>query len=135
MVFAWKNRRVPPEALVFQWVLCFTIATTLLVIPRFAPYNQLLLLPGVMMALRERNQLWAKGGVSRFFYSITALSISWPFFAAAGLVIALAWLPGATVPKAWGLPFYASFAIPITIYALLLVSRKVMTDPTRTGPE
>jgi hypothetical protein len=64
-------------------------------------------------------------------YWLAAFSIAWPFFAAAGLVIALGLLPGATVQKAWGLPFYASFAMPITIYALLLASSKVMTDPTR----
>jgi hypothetical protein len=133
LVFAWKMRQVRQETLAFQWSLCFTIATTLLVIPRFGLYNQLLLLPGVMMALRARHALWAKCRFSRIFYLITAFSISWPFFAAAGLVIALAFLPGATVQKASDLPFYATFAIPITIYALLLVSRKVMTDPTRIG--
>ena len=135
LVFAWKHRRVRQEAFAFQWLLCFTMATTLLVIPSFAPYNQLLLLPAVMMAVRARHQLWAKSGFSRFFYSLTAFSISWPFFAAACLVIALAFLPSATVQKAWGLAFYASFAIPITIYALLLVSRDVMTDQIRTRSE
>jgi hypothetical protein len=135
LLFAWKHRRVRQEAFAFQWSLCFTMATTLLVIPRFAPYNQLLLLPAVMMAVRRRHQLWANSGFSRFFYSVTAFSIAWPFFAAACLVIALAFLPGASVQKAWGLPLYASFAIPITIYALLLVSRDVMTDQTRSGSE
>jgi len=137
LVFAWKNRRVRQETPAFQWLLCFTLTTTLLVIPRFAPYNQLLLLPAVMMAVRARHPLWAKGRFSRFFYAITALSISWPFFAAAGLVIALAWLPGPTVQKAWGLPFYPSFAIPITLYALLLIASKVVTDQDsmRTGSD
>ena len=133
LVFAWKHRRVRQEAFAFQWSLCFTMATTLLVIPRFAPYNQLLLLPGVMMAVRARHRLWAKSRFCRFLSALTAISILGPFFAAACLVIALAFLPSATVQKAWGLPFYASFAIPITIYALLLVSSDVMADQTRTG--
>ena len=84
---------------------------------------------------RVSHQLWANSGFSRFFYSVTAFSIAWPFFAAACLVIALALLPGTSVQKAWGLPLYASFAIPITIYALLLVSRDVMTDQIRTRSE
>jgi hypothetical protein len=99
----------------------------LLVIPTFALYNQLLLLPGVMLAVLAIVQLWQKNRFSRFFCCITALSISWPFLSAACLVIALVFLPGPTVQKAWGLPFYPSFAIPITIYTLLLVSRKVLT--------
>jgi hypothetical protein len=134
IIFVWRNRRAGKETNAFQWSLCFTLATTLLVIPMFAPYNQVLLLPGVMMALRARRQLWENSRFSRFFCSITALAIGWPFVAAACLVIALGFLPPATVQKAWGLPFYPSFAIPITIYALLLVSRGVLSSKGADQP-
>jgi hypothetical protein len=133
LVFAWRNRRASEETPAFEWLLCFTLATTLVVIPMFAPYNQLLLLPGVMMALRARHELWRKGRFSQFFCSMTAGSIGFPFLTAACLVIALAFLPGTTVQKAWGLPFYPSFAIPITTYGLLLVSRNVLLDPDRAA--
>jgi len=131
LVFAWQNRRAGEETPAFQWSMCFTLATTLLVIPMFAPYNQLLLLPAVMMALRARRALWERSRFSRFFCSISVLSVGSPFLAAACLVMALAFLPGSTIQKAWGLPFYQSFAIPITIYALLLVSRNVMVDTSQ----
>jgi hypothetical protein len=129
LVFVWRKRRVSEDTIAFQWSLCFILATTLLVIPMFAPYNQLLLLPGVMMAIRARRELWQKSRFLRFFCSMTALSVGWPFFAAGCLVIALVFLPGPTVQKAWGLPFYPSFAIPIMVYALMLVSRSVLVDP------
>jgi hypothetical protein len=135
LVFAWWNRRAGEETPAFQWSLCFALATTLLVIPMFAPYNQLLLLPGVMMALRARRALWGRSRFSRFFCSISVLSVGLPFLAAACLVIALAFLPGTTVQKAWGLPFYRSFAIPITTYGLLLVSRYVLIDPERAASQ
>ena len=135
LVFAWRNRRADEETPAFQWSVCFTLASTLLVIPMFAPYNQLLLLPGLMMALRARRELWERSRFSRFFCSISALSVGSPFLAAACLVIALAFLPGSTVQKAWGLPFYQSFAIPITIYLLLLVSRNVLLHQGRAAPE
>ena len=133
LVFAWRNRRASEETPAFQWLLCFTLATTLVVIPMFAPYNQLLLLPGVMMALRARQQLLRSSHLSRFFCWMTAGSIGFPFLTAACLVMALAFLPGTTVQKAWGLPFYPSFAIPITTYGLLLVSRKVFLDRHRAA--
>jgi hypothetical protein len=135
LFFAWRNRRAGEETSAFQWLLCFTLATTLVVIPMFAPYNQLLLLPGVMMALRARRELWRKRRFSQFFCFMTAGSIGFPFLTAACLVIALAFLPGTTVQKAWGLPFYPSFAIPITTYGLLLVSRNVLLDPDRAPLE
>ena len=58
------------------------------------------------------------------------LGVRYEAAAAACLVIALAFLPAVTVQKAWGLPFYPSFAIPIIMYALLLVSRDVLSKPT-----
>ena len=133
LVVAWRNRRATQETRAFQWLLCFTLATTLVVIPMFAPYNQLLLLPGVMMALRARQELLRSSHLSRFLCWMTAGSIGFPLLTAACLVIALAFLPGTTVQKAWGLPFYPSFAVPITTYGLLLVSRNVLLDPDRAA--
>jgi len=133
LVLTWRTRRAGQESGVFQWSLCFTLATTLLVIPTFALYNQLLLLPGLMMAVRASRELWQRSRFSRFFCAITALSVGWPFFAAACLVIALRFLPGPTVQKAWGVPvLFPSFALPIMIYALLLVSRTVMAIQLQT---
>ena len=125
-IFAWRNRGGDEKSKAFQWSICFTLATTLLVIPMFAPYNQLLLVPGLMMTVRARERLWEKNGVSRFFLGLTAISVVWPFLAAACLVGSLAFLPGPTVWKGWGLPFYPTFAVPIAIYATLLVSRKIL---------
>lgn len=132
LLVGWRSRHALQSSRVFQWSICFVLATTLLVIPTFALYNQLLLLPGVMMAIRAILKLWQKSRFSRFFCCIATLSLAWPFLSAACLVITLAFLPRATVQKAWGLPFYPSFAIPITIYALLLVSRNVMADDVPT---
>ena len=128
VVFAWRNRSASEDTATFQWLVCFILATTLLVIPMFAPYNQLLLLPGAMMAIRARGELWQKSRFFQFFCSMASFSVGWPFLAAACLVVALAFLPGPTVQKAWGLPFYPSFAIPVTVYLLMLVSRKVLSS-------
>jgi hypothetical protein len=135
LFFAWRKRHASEETSAFQWLLSFTLATTLVVIPMFAPYNQLLLLPGVMMALRARRELWRNSRLSQFFCCTTAGSIGFPLLSAACLVSALGFLPGATVQKAWGLPFYPSFAIPITTYGLLLVSRNVLLDPIRAATQ
>jgi len=132
LVFAWRQRRMGEQTDEFRWSLSLTLATTLLVIPMFAPYNQLLLLPGLMMIVRSCGVLWQKSVLSRFFVTITALAVFWPFVAAVGLVIALLFLPGPTVQKGWGLPFYPISWIPITIYGMLLAGRKTLT---KSGPE
>lgn len=121
---AWKSRHEGESSSSFQYLLSLTLATTLLIIPMYAPYNQILLVPVCMVFLRSVRQLWSGDRLSRFLVSITAASVFWPFFSGATLVIALAFLPGEAVQKAWGLPIYASFAIPIALYATLLILRK-----------
>jgi hypothetical protein len=127
-IFAWRERRTDERSAGFQWLMCFTLATTLLVIPMFAPYNQVLLVPGVMMVVRARRQLWEKSPLSRFLCVLAGASVFSPFLLATCLVILLAFLPLQTVQKAWSLPFfYPSFAMPITMFLLLLFSKKVLS--------
>jgi len=121
---AWKKRRAAETTAEFWWMFCFVMATTLLVIPTFAPYNQILLLPACMIFLRAVRDLWRSGLFQRFFVTVTAISVFWSYPAAAGLSIALLFLPAVTVQRAWRLPFYPSFAIPIMVYATVLVGRK-----------
>jgi len=127
-VFGWQNRRAGVDSAAFQWTMCFILATTLLLIPMFAPYNQLLLLPGLMMAVRAKKELWKSDRVIRFFCSLSAISVLWPFVSGLGLVTALAFVPAPIVQRAWGLPFYPTFAIPLAIFAILLVSRNILTS-------
>lgn len=134
LIFVWRLRQTGEGTDDFQWSLCVTLATTLLVIPMFAPYNQLLLLPGLMLIVRSGRDLLQKNRLLRFFVGMTAVAMFWPFFAAAALVIALLFLPGAIVQRAWGVPFYSTFAIPITIYGVLWAGRKKLISQSGERP-
>ncbi len=125
LFLAWKNRRSSSQARAFQWMVCLILATTMLLI-RYSPYNLVLLLPVVMIFVRGRYQLWTKSRVSRILYSMTALAVIWPYIAASLLLIALAILPGPAARLGWGVPSYPTIAIPITVYGLLLVSKRVL---------
>ena len=127
-IFAWYKRRAREDSSAFQWSICLALATTLLVIPMYAPYNQLLLLPALIMAFRAKDRLRQRSWVSRFFLAFTAISVFWPFAAAICLVVALAFVPAVTVQNAWGLPFYPTFAIPIAIYGILLAARSDLAE-------
>ncbi len=123
LVLTWKARNSPEGSSDFQWFLALSLAVTLAVIPMFAPYNQLLLLPALMIITRSLGHIWKRSRLSRFFVVLTAVAIFEQWVSAAMLVAALLFLPGSTVQKAWGLPFYPSLAIPLTVLALLLISR------------
>ena len=122
--FAWGKRRTSETTAEFWWMFCFVMATTLLVIPTFAPYNQILLLPACMIFLRAFRNLWQSGQLRRLFVAVTVTSVFWSYPAAAGLAIALLFWPALTVQQFWRLPFYPSFAIPVMIYATMLAARK-----------
>lgn len=122
LIFVWRWRRAAEGSAEFQWSLCLVLATTLLVIPMFAPYNQLLLLPVAMLIVRASRRV-AQHRLSRFLLGMAALSLVWPWLAAAGLVIALWFLPAPSVQTAWVLPLLTNFAIPVTLWALVLAAR------------
>lgn len=123
LVLSWQVRSASERTSGFQWSLSLSVAITLAVIPMFAPYNQLLLLPALMVIVRSLNRTWNKNRLSRFFVVITAVAIFEPWLSAATLVIALVFLPGPVVQRGWGLPFYPSLAIPLTTLALLFLSK------------
>ncbi|HEY3972187.1 MAG TPA: hypothetical protein VGM18_04235 [Candidatus Sulfotelmatobacter sp.] len=126
LYFMWKLRMAPPGSGDFCWMMVLVMATTLAVIPMFAPYNQLILLPALMLIVHAIRPLWRAGPLSYFLVILTVLAVFWPWLAAAGLVACLSFLPGAVVQRAWALPLYTNFAIPILVLALLLFSGNVI---------
>lgn len=121
----WRLRRGNEGSAQFQWSVSLVLAVTLLAIPTFAPYNQLLLLPAVMLVVRSIARIWERNFAWRCLSALASISIAWPWLAAAVLVTALAFLPPVTVQRAWALPLYTSNVIPLLMTALLLLDRNV----------
>jgi hypothetical protein len=128
VILLWKLRHVRETTPEFHWAQCLVLATTLAIIPMFAPYNQILLVPVLMMIVRAIRPLGNGGRASRFLVGLTAVAVFWPWVSAAALVTALTFLPAATVQKAWALPLFTSLAIPIVGLAVVLVRRKTLSS-------
>lgn len=128
MMFLWQVRREPEGSAAFQWSLAAVLATTLVIIPMFAPYNQVLLLPCLMLMVKTVHRLWQRGKLSRFLVVVVASSIFWPWLAALVLASALLVLPASTVEKAWPLPLGTTLMIPVSLVALMFFSRRAICD-------
>lgn len=128
MVRSWQLRSADERSAAFQWSFALSLAVTLVVIPMFAPYNQLLLLPAIMIIARSFRRLWTKNLGSRFLVGITALAVFFQWIAAAALVVALVFMGRSTGRDVWELPFYPSLAIPIVVLALFLLAYRVPSD-------
>lgn len=124
--FAWQLRHARVASAGFGWLLALTMSTTLIVIPMFAPYNQVLLVPVLMVIVRKIGAIWSAGRWSRFLVAMTALSLFWPWIAAAGSLPALFFGPASVVQKAWALPLLTNFATPTLTLGLVLTGGKIL---------
>jgi hypothetical protein len=127
LLMGWRLRRVPIDSMSFRWMLVLILAVTVMVVPKSAPYNQVLLLPGILLIVRDWKLLWTKSRVTRTVALIAGLLISWPWLAAVFLTMASMFLPNESVQKAWAVPLYSSLMIPIGVVMLLSLLAKVAT--------
>jgi hypothetical protein len=117
----WLARHQPAGSVSFVLVASLVLTATVVIIPTFAPYNQLLLLPGIFLLLRGREEIWQTGWPQRAGVLICILMVVWPWLAAASLTIASAVLPPGKIEGAWQVPLYTSLEIPVAVLALLVV--------------
>jgi hypothetical protein len=125
----WRLRRLPSDCTAFRWMLALTLAVTVMVVPKTAPYNQVPLVPGILFLLQQWQTLWAKNRLTRIIVLISGFLISWPWLAAVSLTVASVFLPNESVQKAWAVPLYSSIVIPIAAVVLLsLCLREEVAD-------
>jgi hypothetical protein len=118
VIVCWRFRRVPNYEPEFNWIMALILAATVLVVPKEAPYNQVLLVAPIFLIARNMSRLWGKDPVSRFSLVIAGLILFWPWLSAVGIVLASPVLPSAKLQNAWTLPLYTSPLIPLAVFAL-----------------
>jgi hypothetical protein len=118
-VTAWKFRRASTDSPVFSLMLGLVLVITVVIVPKAAPYNQVLLLPGILLVARDWRILWQNDRLSRILLMVCGLLIFWPWLAATALTIASLGLPADAVQKAWAWPVWTSLAIPLAVAVLL----------------
>ena len=118
LIRAWQLRRADAGTPDFEYSLGLALATTLMVMPMFAPYNQVLLVPVLLMVARA---VYRCNRLCRVLILTAFATIAWEWLAAFCLVVALLIFPAKEVQRAWMAPFYTSLAIPVASWAALVV--------------
>ncbi|MDQ2809387.1 MAG: glycosyltransferase 87 family protein [Chloroflexota bacterium] len=118
-VVCWRVRHDRAGTPGTNLALALVPAVTLAIIPTWAPYNQLLLLPAVLLLLDARLSFWAAGRLARYLALAAALMIAWPWVATLGLTLAAVVLPAVTVQGGWTLPLWTSLFLPPAVLAAL----------------
>lgn len=114
----WQLRRESHGTISFWLSSALILTTTIVIVPTFAPYNQILLLPGIFLLIEGRSML-NQTITAKALAVLAAVAIFWPWVASLGLTIASFILPAARVQQAWTLPFYTSIATPLAVLGLL----------------
>jgi|SRR5271165_409333 len=133
--FLWKLRGEPADAQIFGLTTSLVLALTVLVVPMYAPYNQVLLLPAILALVRDRK-FFTSGFTSRsrglrLLYMTAALALAWQWIASMTLSAAylLGWRGWAL--GAWKVPFFATFSLPVFVFALIFLQVQLATRTPR----
>lgn len=114
LALVWRRRRAEPGSRDFSVLFAEILAATLLIIPTFAPYNQLLLLPAVLLTAREWQPAWRSGPLSRAILVATLIALGWQWLTAFGLVLISLRFP-LIAQNAWTVPLYTVLMIPFVV--------------------
>jgi len=116
----WRIRMAPVGTDAFQAGTCLALSTTLLMVPSYALYNQVLLLPALLLAARE-GAVWRHRFAPRFLSLAVAILLSWQWLSAAVLAGLSFLLPAPILFKAWAVPGWTVLTLPVAVTALMLI--------------
>jgi hypothetical protein len=118
----WLVRKEPAGSRMFSLLMALVLAVTVIIIPMFAPYNYILVLPSLLLLGENWSRLWKRDVYARAGCVLTAAAVAWPWVAATGLCVASIFLSPETVQQNWWLPLYTSAKIPLPIVCLIPLS-------------
>jgi len=126
----WKLRRERAETAGFSEATALVLALTVLVVPMYAPYNQVLLLPAILLLARERRAMSLQSRGLRMGYFLGAFALAWQWIASAGLTAIYFLESRSRALDGWSWPFFATFAVPVFGFVLVFFYvRRVKAEP------
>ena len=130
VIMGWNVRRASHDSPAFSTMLALVLAVTLVIVPSFAPYNQVLLLPAAFLIANSWKDLWSRGSLTRMACGLGVLVVGWPWLASFGLMLASRFVSPSSLQKAWTVPLYTSLGIPLVVLGLLSLCAR---DPLQTS--
>lgn len=114
----WKQRASPAVAQEFGRAAALVMSLTVLIVPMYAPYNQVLLLPAILALVQRRAGFLTRSRAIRIGYVAGAVALAWQWIASS--ILSGAYLLAARdwAFRGWQWPFFATFILPVLVFAL-----------------
>jgi hypothetical protein len=122
VALCWKSRQIPRTKPRFIAMTALVLSATVVIVPMIAPYNQVLLVPAILMLVRQWPELRKGTPLVRALTWGAAVVIAWPWFGAGILTVSSAFAAPERVQQWWAVPLYSSLFIPLWVFALQLVA-------------
>jgi len=116
----WRERTHDARSKAFIFTVSMVLAFTVLLVPTYSVYNQVLLIPALLVLVQEGRAFWRKSLASRILFLTAAILVSWPWIASAVLAALSFALPAKTVERAWAVPFWTALVVPVGVAAVML---------------
>ncbi len=130
-MYAWHARHQPADSFSFGLSLAFSLSLTLLVMPAvFQPFNEILLLPTIVLTLRYWRELQHGTPLFRFLAVIVSSVGLLPWLFAVAVTIGLLIVQMRWLLKLWFFPLNTTLAFPFAAFGMLLLLRRVV-QPSR----
>jgi len=122
IAIAWRNRDADIRSFRF-WLSLSTILaiTTITILPGQAVYDDLILIPGILLLVRHRRVLLTSSPAARVLSFVGLLALLWPWIAAFALISLRPVLSRALFDSTpvFSLPIRAAASLPFAVLALL----------------
>lgn len=126
--FCWRVRRQPADSPAFALALSFVLTLTTLIVPAVVqPFNHVLLLPVVLLAIRYWRELLQGSVVTRAAVFLFGLCAFLPWLLAIVAVSRPLTPHSDWLLKIWSVPLAASMAFPFAAFGVLMLLRKVVS--------
>ena len=125
----WGVRRESATSREFGRAVGLVLALTVVIVPMFAPYNQILLAPAILALVRVFTFAEPVLPAVRLAGMVGGVMLVWPWIATLALAAAFPWLTPELRQRVWPMPFYSNFMVPIFIFGLALLD--VWLNPVR----
>ena len=120
----------PASSEAFGRAFGLVLALTVVVVPMFAPYNQVLLAPAILALVRRESSSEETLPALRLAGLTAGALLIWPWIATVGLSLAYVWITPAIRHRVWPMPFYSNFVVPVLIFGVALLNEWTSAEHT-----
>jgi len=135
VIVCWRWRKAAAGSEQFGWALAWVATVTLALLPKLVAYNELLLIPGLLVLAAHYRKIRGLRLLPRAMTKAAFACQIWQWLAAIALSIGSLLLPATRLRAAAPIPDYTSLALgPLTLVAVILTSFSLRSEPYSTKP-